>query len=362
MFWQLVKHFQGPEQRPLNLGLHEETPIRSGATTDAGGREVTFSTLFKPLPENSAVHQPQSRPERSALRDCPESCQVARCSFSPTTGHLSEKGAAAPAATTARHGTGKTMIMAVEPTRIEDLKNAGATSHSVPHWMRNVLLAAAAYNLLWGAFAILTPLTIFRWAGFDPLPSYPQLWQCVGMIVGVYGIGYAIAATNPYRHWPIVLVGLLGKVFGPIGFVGAVTSGSFPLSMGWTILTNDLIWWVPFALILWNAAVANQSQSDLLVVPPVRLKPDPFQRFISQRGASLSELSRSQPTLVVLLRHSGCTFCRETLGDLSELREQIEAKGTRIALIHMGAEEPVDLLKKYGLEDVHCFRDATGQL
>ena len=126
-------------------------------------------------------------------------------------------------------------------------------------WMRQVLLAAAVYNIVWGAFAILSPLTLFRWCGFDPLPIYPELWQCIGMIVGVYGVGYGIAARDPYRHWPIVFVGLLGKIFGPIGFIGAVTSGRFPLTMGWTILTNDLIWWVPFGCLLWGAFVANHS-------------------------------------------------------------------------------------------------------
>ena len=42
------------------------------------------------------------------------------------------------------------------------------------------------------------------------------------MIVGVYGIGYAIASTDPLRHWPIVLVNSLGKIFGPIGFAQAL--------------------------------------------------------------------------------------------------------------------------------------------
>jgi len=42
--------------------------------------------------------------------------------------------------------------------------------------------------------ARLNPLTIFRWAGFNPLPVYPELWQCICMILGVYGIGYGIAA------------------------------------------------------------------------------------------------------------------------------------------------------------------------
>ena len=87
-----------------------------------------------------------------------------------------------------------------------------------PSWIQIVLRFAAVYNLAWGALVVLFPLTPFRWAGMEE-PNYPQLFQCIGMIVGVYGIGYWIAADDPLRHWPIVLVGLLGKVFGPIGFL-----------------------------------------------------------------------------------------------------------------------------------------------
>src|SRR5215468_2521786 len=89
---------------------------------------------------------------------------------------------------------------------------------TAPRWMSGVLWAAAVYNLLWGGCVVLFPLQPFRWLGM-PLPNYPQIWQCVGMIVGVYGIGYACAARDPLRHWPIVLVGLLGKIFGPLGFL-----------------------------------------------------------------------------------------------------------------------------------------------
>ena len=64
--------------------------------------------------------------------------------------------------------------------------------------MRNVLLAAGVYNVLWGAFAVLFPAAIFDWLGM-PQPNYPQFWQCIGMIVGVYGLGYAIAAFDPAR-------------------------------------------------------------------------------------------------------------------------------------------------------------------
>lgn len=126
------------------------------------------------------------------------------------------------------------------------------TGQSRP-WGSRWLWAAGLYNLAWGALAIAFPNLLFDLCGMDRL-NYPEIWQCVGMIVGVYGIGYIIAAGDTRRHWPIVLVGLLGKIFGPIGFAAALVKGTFPPVFGLTILTNDLVWWVPFAMILRDAA------------------------------------------------------------------------------------------------------------
>lgn len=121
-----------------------------------------------------------------------------------------------------------------------------------PRWMKPVLLVAGVYNIAWGALVVLFPLTLFRWLGMAE-PNYPQIWQCVGMVVGVYGVGYMIAATDPVRHWPIVLVGLLGKLFGPVGFIRAAWSGELPWAFGVVNITNDLVWLVPFTLILVHA-------------------------------------------------------------------------------------------------------------
>jgi hypothetical protein len=128
-----------------------------------------------------------------------------------------------------------------------------------PRWMSITLGLAAGYNLIWGAWVVLMPNHFFELVGMEP-PRHESIWQCVGMIVGVYGLGYAIAATNPLRHWPIVFVGLLGKVLGPIGYVdGALIRGTLDPAFGWTIPTNDLIWWVPFGLILWAAWRAQRA-------------------------------------------------------------------------------------------------------
>ena len=123
---------------------------------------------------------------------------------------------------------------------------------STPIWMHRWLVAAGVYNLAWGTLTVLHPAWLFDLTGLA-LPNYPFIWQCVGMVVGVYGVGYLAAATDPVRHWPIVLVGLLGKVFGPLGYLMGVIRGDVPPAFGWTLPTNDLLWWIPFTLILIHA-------------------------------------------------------------------------------------------------------------
>ena len=126
------------------------------------------------------------------------------------------------------------------------------TSESAPRWMKHVLTAAGIYNIVFGLLAVIRPDCFFEIAGMEP-PLYPFLWQCIGMIVGVYGLVYLAAARDPLRHWPIVMVGFLGKIFGPIGFLDAATSGSITWTFGYIIITNDLIWWIPFGLLLASA-------------------------------------------------------------------------------------------------------------
>lgn len=226
-----------------------------------------------------------------------------------------------------------------------------------PFWMRATLLLAAVYNLAWGGWVVLRPDDLFAMAGILP-PRYPGIWQCVGMIVGVYGIGYAIASVNPWRHWPIVLVGLLGKVFGPLGFawqmLSPATEAQLPPAWGWVIATNDLIWWIPFSVILYQVFRHSNAPGETEVMTISEAN----RRFQSQHGCSVTQLSADTDTLLLFLRHSGCTFCREALADVARQREQLEAGGIVLVLIHMGTDQ--DAAKQfaaYGLQDVHRISD-----
>jgi peroxiredoxin len=221
--------------------------------------------------------------------------------------------------------------------------------------MRRTLIAAAVYNIVWGAWVVLFPEALFRWSGVSP-PLYPQIWQCVGMIVGVYGIGYAIAARSPFQHWPIVLVGLVGKIFGPIGFLQAAAGGYLPWSFGVTIITNDLIWLVPFALILRSAYIEWLSEDSRRIYEEAAQVL--LETLRTNSGETVAEMSRRGPVLMAFLRHSGCPFCKEAAADLAREKAMLETLGIRLALVHMGDDRAGEqFLASFGLTETPRISD-----
>jgi hypothetical protein len=117
---------------------------------------------------------------------------------------------------------------------------------------RGVFLVAGLYNIGWGLYSVFDPQWLFRFAGMPPL-NYPQIFACLGMVVGVYGILYLEVARVPERGWLIAAVGLAGKVLGPIGLAALLWNGTWPPATIVLCLTNDLIWWLPFGLYLYDA-------------------------------------------------------------------------------------------------------------
>ena len=115
-----------------------------------------------------------------------------------------------------------------------------------------VFILAGGYNLAWGIYAVLDPQWLFRFAGL-PLQNYPQIFACLDMVVGLYGTLYLEVARLPERGWLLAAVGLLGKVLGPLGLAQVIWSGQWPCATVVLCLDNDLIWWIPFALSLYDA-------------------------------------------------------------------------------------------------------------
>lgn len=127
------------------------------------------------------------------------------------------------------------------------------------NWMSLTLRVAAVYNLVWGALVIVFPNIFFELVGMEP-PLHTMIWQGMGMVIGVYGLGYWWAAQDPLTHWPIVAVGFLGKILGPLGFFMNYFQGQVPFGFFYTLITNDFIWWVPFFVILKRAYEDERMQ------------------------------------------------------------------------------------------------------
>jgi hypothetical protein len=110
-------------------------------------------------------------------------------------------------------------------------------------------LAAGAYNILWGLYTVVDPQWLFRVVGMQP-SNTPQIFACLGMVLGLYGILYLEVARRPEAGWLLAAVGLTGKILGPAGLGYLIVTGTWPWPTVILVVTNDLIWWVPFALYL----------------------------------------------------------------------------------------------------------------
>ncbi len=228
--------------------------------------------------------------------------------------------------------------------------------------MKALLLIAGIYNIVWGAV-----LFIFHFEPFDlgamGLSARPMIWQIVGVMVVVFGIGYLVASMNPFRHWPVVMIGVIFKSLASIVLGYLIIQGQLSTGALLVIFSNSLIWIAPFTVVLFGAFEQNRKFSEQLNYfyssrADVNKLP-----ILTNKGASLMLLSESSPVMLVFLRHFGCSFCREAMNALSRDRRTIEALGTKIVLVHMVSENRAKVVTgRYGLADLHRISDPEKKL
>jgi hypothetical protein len=201
-----------------------------------------------------------------------------------------------------------------------------------PAWMSRVLSAAGIYHLAFAVWANAWPHLWFDWAGLEQ-PNFPWLWRSVGMISALFGVGFLIAARQPIRHWLIVLIGWAKMSLVVAGLAIAVAAGQLPAPACWIAVIDDLVWWLPFAWILWAALQAHAGR------PPLREHPlTPAEAAAEYRlssGETLAEAAQGRTIALVFLRHFGCTFTRQLLRGLEQLEAETNRRGARLVLVHM---------------------------
>lgn len=87
--------------------------------------------------------------------------------------------------------------------------------------------------------------------------------------------------------------------------------------------------------------------------------PEIWENMLTQTGYSLHQLAEQQPVMLVFLRQFGCSFCREAISDVANVKKKLEAQGIRVVMVHMApARETAEThFKKYRLLPVDYIGD-----
>jgi hypothetical protein len=224
-------------------------------------------------------------------------------------------------------------------------------------WMKAVLLTGSIYSIVWGILIISMPHLLYVSNHLDS-PNYIFLWKTLGGLEIILGIGLFIASQHAFRNWAMVLIVLLYKVLATGIYFNSAFDDEKLYTLTNYIFIDNIIWVLPFAIILWRSYQYYISGDDY-ELDYFGSEQFTLDMFETSEGLTIHEMSHKWPTLTVFLRHFGCTFCREAMQDIAEQRDDIERNGTRILIVHMleNEDEAYEQMKKYGLEDLPTVSD-----
>lgn len=196
-------------------------------------------------------------------------------------------------------------------------------------WASRWLWAAGIYNLLWGGMTVAFPDLLFDLTGIARV-NYPEIWQCVGMIVGVYGIGYYVKESRISGPPEVVFAfhdsaGALQRLIPPWEKMEVVESSGSLLPGSLVILRGRLLGFLP---VRW---VAEHTEYD-----PPRLFADrqvsgPFAYWYHrhhtlddrQGGTILRDEVECRPPLGALGRWLGGWLVRRKLQRMFNYRHEV---------------------------------------
>lgn len=131
----------------------------------------------------------------------------------------------------------------------------------VEPWMRGLLLLAGFYNIGWGFFINQFPDAFYQWITMSARTA-PLLTAWQGAVVIAFGIAYMLVAIYPIRLWFLLAIGILSKLFGAIGFYWIVMERAINKKYLFHIIMNDLVWLIPFGVILWRMMVVRKIKKE----------------------------------------------------------------------------------------------------
>ena len=224
-------------------------------------------------------------------------------------------------------------------------------------WVDITLRFAGIVNVVWGLIFSLFTNPLFRWAQL-PDPTFLFPWQLIGIGAIIVGIGYYIASFNVSKNALIVVIGFAIKVAGSIAIWKSVFTHELSLPLALYFSAKDLLWLVPFSLVLFHIFRKWQAPEKERINPVVPFA-ETLARFRTDQGYDLLSLSQQQPILLVFLPHEASPLFQEYVTHIHQQRETIVQKGTRLVLVRPNhSEQMLALLQKSGLGSDEYVNDS----
>lgn len=116
-------------------------------------------------------------------------------------------------------------------------------------WMKLLLRFVACFNIGAGLFMLIGYHETYKIIGMEkPSISFPI--QLVGILVGLFGIGYYLVVKNPIENRAVLMLGFWSKFLGSCLGTYYVVRGQLPLRFVAVYFFADIIYLPPFYLIL----------------------------------------------------------------------------------------------------------------
>ncbi len=116
-------------------------------------------------------------------------------------------------------------------------------------WMRYLLRFAGTFNL----FAGLGMISLYH-EGYHllgvPKPALVLPVQVMGILVGLFGVGYHLVANRPVENRDILMLGFWSKALSSVLSVWYVVVGKLPWWFVVVVFFADMIYVPPFYVIL----------------------------------------------------------------------------------------------------------------
>jgi hypothetical protein len=198
--------------------------------------------------------------------------------------------------------------------------------------MRLFLAAAGVYCVIFALILICWPKQAFVYLDLG-VSRHLFLLQFIGVFYFLFGLSFFFASRDPIKHWRIILMCTLKIIIVVGASLYAWVDEVFPPKLIALMVVDDVVWLVPFLMILWASIQARAGIAPIYQQP---LTPEAAAKsYTLSTGETLAEASTDKTVILVFMRHFGCTFTRQILRSLAMLEEQARQHDSRLVLVHM---------------------------